>query len=99
MRIATEIFGSKVKKPEHITNDIDFEYYSLERIQEKANNFIADKGLTREDIITYKVKLRRSFEKGKKDLGGGKIINTTDEVIFARIYLTYVDKSENFEEE
>ena len=36
MRIATEIFGSKVKKPEHITNDIEFEYYSLERIQERA---------------------------------------------------------------
>ena len=94
MRIATEIFGNKVKKPEHITNDIDFEYYSLERIQEKANNFIANKELSRDDIITYKVKLRRSFEKGKKDLGGGKIISTTDEVIYARIYLTYVEKSE-----
>ena len=92
MRIATEIFGSKVKKPEHITNDIEFEYYSLERIQERANNFIENKGLNREDIITYKVKLRRS-------LGGGKIISTTDEIIFARIYLTYVDKSkENIEE-
>ena len=43
MRIATEIFGSKVKKPEHITNDIEFEYYSLERIQERANNFIENK--------------------------------------------------------
>lgn len=94
MRIATEIFGNKVKKPEHITNDIDFEYYSLERIQEKANNFIANKELSRDDIITYKVKLRRSFEKGKKDLGGGKIISTTDEVIYARIYLTYVEKSD-----
>lgn len=98
MRIATEIFGNKVKKPEHITNDIDFEYYSLDRIQEKANNFIERKELSREDIITYKVKLRRSFEKGKKDLGGGKIINTTDEVIFARIYLTYVDKSDGIDE-
>ena len=99
MRIATEIFGNKVKKPEDIINDIDFEYYALERIQERANNFIENKGLNREDIITYKVKLRRSFEKGKKDLGGGKIISTTDEIIFARIYLTYVDKSkENIEE-
>lgn len=99
MRIATEIFGNKVKKPEDITNDVEFEYYALDRIQERANNFIEKKQLTREDIITYKVKLRRSFEKGKKDLGGGKIINTTDEVIFARIYLTYVDKSNEFEED
>lgn len=97
MQIFTEIFGKKVRKPNDITEDIDFEYYALEVIERRANEFIEEHNLTRNDIITYKVKLRRSFEKVKKSLKGGKEIIENAEFIYARIYLTYATENEEQE--
>lgn len=95
MQVFTEIFGKKVRKPEGITDDVEFEYYALEVVERRANDFIAEHELSREDIITYKVKLRRSFEKVKKSLKGEQIIVENVEFIYARIYLVYaVDNEE-----
>ena len=34
--IATEIFGKKVRRPADMTDDIEFEYYALEVVENRA---------------------------------------------------------------
>lgn len=90
MRIRTVVFGKKVRKPDDIVDAVEFEEYALEFVENRANDFIASKGLTRDDIVTYKVRTKKSNEKVKRDIKGGKQIFENMDFLNVRIYLSYI---------
>lgn len=95
--IATEIFGKKVRRPADMTDDIEFEYYALEVVENRANDFIAQHELTPEDIKTYKIRMKKKEEFVKREIRGGKTINEKVQFMNVRIYLSYIcrDSLEN----
>ena len=66
MRIATEIFGNKVKKPEDIINDIDFEYYALVNLalylECLENDCIINKNIPNDLKYREKFKIKKSLK-------------------------------------
>lgn len=98
MRIKTEIFGKKVRKPIDMNDAVEFEEYALEPVERRVNDFIAEHEISREDIVTYKVRTKRAMERVKREIKGGKAIYENVEVLNVRIYLSYLC-SDSFEED
>lgn len=88
--IVTEIFGKKVRRPADMIDDIEFETYALELVERRANDFILEHKISREDIVTYKVKMKKKEEFFKKEIRGGKQISEKVQVMHVRIYLSYI---------
>ena len=88
--ITTEIFAKKVRRPSDMTDNVEFEYYALETVERRANEFIAERGIAREDIVAYKIKMKKKEEKVKREIRGGKQISEKVEFMSVRIYLSYI---------
>ena len=79
-----------------IPDDIEFEYYALEVVENRANDFIAQHELTPDDIKTYKIRMKKKEEFVKREIRGGKTISEKVEFMNVRIYLSYICK-DNFD--
>ena len=90
MRVKTVIFGKKVRKPADIVDAVEFEDYALEPVERRVNDFIAEHELTREDILTYKVRTKKGNERIKREIKGGKQIYENVDYLNVRIYLSYL---------
>ena len=90
MRVKTVIFGKKVRKPADIVDAVEFEDYALEPVERRVNDFIAEHELTREDILTYKVRTEKGNERIKREIKGGKQIYENVDYLNVRIYLSYL---------
>ena len=90
MRVKTVIFGKKVRKPSDIVDAVEFEDYALEPVERRVNDFIAEHELTREDILTYKVRTKKGNERIKREIKGGKQIYENVDYLNVRIYLSYL---------
>ena len=90
MRVKTVIFGKKVRKPADIVDAVEFEDYALEPVERRVNDFIAEHELTREDILTYKVRTKKGNERIKREIKGGKQIYENVDYSSVRIYLSYL---------
>lgn len=88
-RIRTELFGKKVRKPADIVDPFEFEMFALEQVENRVNDFIHDKKLSKEDIVTYKVRTKPTREKVKREIKGGQHIFETVDVLIVRVYLSY----------
>lgn len=91
MRIRTVIFGKKVRKPNDIRNDVEFEEYALEMVEPQANNFIENNRLTKDDIVTYKVRIKHAVEKVKREVRGGQQIVDVVDIVNVRIFISFID--------
>lgn len=89
MKIKTVIFGKKVRLPPDITNIIEVEDFALEPVEVQVNNYIAEQGIKRGDIITYKVKIKKDRVRQKRQVKGGKQVMETVRVAYVRVYLSY----------
>lgn len=97
LAVATQIFGKKVRRPQDMKDEIEFEYYALEQVEMRANDFIAAHNLSRDKILTYKVKMKKSRENFLRNIKGGNRIREKVEVMNVRIYLSYIyDDSEGY---
>ena len=83
MRVKTVIFGKKVRKPADIVD-------ALEPVERRVNDFIAEHELTREDILTQKVRTKKGNERIKREIKGGKQIYENVDYLNVRIYLSYL---------
>ena len=90
MRVKTVIFGKKVRKPADIVDAVEFVDYALEPVGRRVNDFIAEHELTREDILTYKVRTKKGNERIKREIKGGKQIYENVDYLNVRIYLSYL---------
>ena len=90
MRVKTVIFGKKVRKPADIVDAVEFEDYALEPVERRVNDFIAEHELTREDILTYKVRTKKGNERIKREIKGCKQIYENVDYLNVRIYLSYL---------
>ena len=90
--ITTEIFAKKVRRPADMVNNVEFEYYVLEILESRVNDFIAEHELTPQDIVGYKVKLKKKEEIVKRDSKLGKPITEKVEFMNGKIYLSYLCK-------
>ena len=90
MRVKTVIFGKKVRKPADIVDAVEFEDYALEPVERRVNDFIAEHELTREDILTYKVRTKKGNERIKREIKGGKQMCGSVDYLNVRIYLSYL---------
>lgn len=90
--ITTEIFSKKVRRPADMVNNVEFEYYALEILEGRVNDFIAERELTPQDIVAYKVKLKKKEEMVKRDSKLGKPVTEKVEFMNAKIYLSYICK-------
>ena len=83
MRVKTVIFAD-------IVDAVEFEDYALEPVERRVNDFIAEHELTREDILTYKVRTKKGNERIKREIKGGKQIYENVDYLNVRIYLSYL---------
>lgn len=88
--IVTEIFGKRVRRPTDMVDDVEFEMYALESVERRVNDFIAQREIAREDIVTYKVKMKKKEEMATRNVKGGQQIREKAQFMTVRIYLSYV---------
>lgn len=94
IRVQSVIFGKKVRKPADITDDLEFEDYALEIVESQANNFIAENHLGRNDILTYKVRMKHATEKIKRQVKGGQQITDVVAILQVRIIISFIVEEE-----
>ena len=90
MRVKTVIFCNLLRKTADIVDAVEFEDYALEPVERRVNDFIAEHELTREDILTYKVRTKKGNERIKREIKGGKQIYENVDYLNVRIYLSYL---------
>ena len=96
--VSTKVFGKRVRRPDDMVDDVEFEQYSIEMAERQVNDFIQNKDIALEEIVAYKVKAKKKNEKVKKEVRGGHSVNINVDIMTVRIFLSYI-RRDSFDEE